>query len=315
MNAVPLSVVMPVHNAESFLNHSIESILNQTFTDFEFIILDDASTDASRSVMREWELRDKRIRILTSDQQLGLAGSSNRVVAASNGALVARMDADDVSDPDRLQRQIATMNTREDIVAVGTLCDGINAAGTTTRPRDRWRLVRRSQYIPFPHGSAMFRRDAFDAVGGYSNDFSHGGEDQDFFFKLSQRGRVVTLPETLYHFRYHASNTTREVCAARNGTRPSHDAKEDALARLYLHGAIRLWAGERPSLMNEMSGKGVLGWNVKSAIALGSASLGGISPGALRLLLRGFITTRDRLAGIRVKDGDIYDWRQPERNG
>src|SRR6266850_2430747 len=119
------SVVMPVHNGRPFLDESISSIVNQTLADFEFIILDDASTDDSGSVVRQWE------------------------------------------KPDRLRRQWQVIESRPDVFAVGTLFDGIDAAGRRVRPRDRWRLVRRSPYIPFAHGSAMFRKEAYEAIGGY----------------------------------------------------------------------------------------------------------------------------------------------------
>src|SRR3977135_257076 len=100
-----ISVVMPVHNALPFLNESISSILAQSFTDFEFVILDDASTDSSLELLREWSRRDQRIQIHESTQRLGLAGSSNAVVSEARSAIIARMDADDVAHPDRLRRQ------------------------------------------------------------------------------------------------------------------------------------------------------------------------------------------------------------------
>ena len=147
----PLSVVMPVHNALPFLDASIGSILNQSFSDFEFVILNDASTDGSDTVLRKWEKRDSRLRVIESPDKLGLAGSSNLIVSSSRARIIARMDADDISHPDRLIQQLDIMERHSDVVVVGTLCDGIDAAGQRTRPADRWRIVRRSRYIPFPH--------------------------------------------------------------------------------------------------------------------------------------------------------------------
>src|SRR6267143_6361753 len=100
-----LSVVMPVHNALPFLDESIKSILEQSLSDFEFVILDDASTDGSLARLREWARRDQRINLHESKTRLGLAGSSNAVVAKARAAIVARMDADDIAHPDRLKRQ------------------------------------------------------------------------------------------------------------------------------------------------------------------------------------------------------------------
>src|SRR5213083_1372349 len=97
-NANPqISVVMPVHNALPFLSWSIESILEQTFSDFEFIILDDGSTDGSLELLQEWAQRDARIQVHQNDKRLGLSGSSNAVVGKARAPIVARMDADDVA--------------------------------------------------------------------------------------------------------------------------------------------------------------------------------------------------------------------------
>src|SRR4029079_16158405 len=101
----PLSVVMPVHNAMPYLDIAIESILGQTFQEFEFVILDDASTDGSTQRLREWARRDPRIRLIEEKHNLGPALSSQRVAVAARAPVVARMDADDISYPHRLGRQ------------------------------------------------------------------------------------------------------------------------------------------------------------------------------------------------------------------
>ena len=303
-----ISVTMPARNAAAFLNESIASVLNQTFTDFEPIILNDASTDRTEEIVREWQRRDPRIRLVRSESQLGLTGSSNRVVAETRAPVVARMDADDIAHRTRLERQWEVLQTLPDVVAVGTLCEGIDSAGRIVRPRDRWRIVRVSRYLPFPHGSIMFRRAAFDAINGYSKEFTCG-EDQDFAYRLSRLGRIVTLPDALYQYRYHAGNNTlltgaQAVHAVSNG----HNHNGDDLAALYMMGAMRLWAGAEPRVFHLMKKKH-LGWNLRSLVALASASLANVSPAALRFALRGFIRGRDAMAGLRVKDGRPYEWR------
>jgi glycosyltransferase involved in cell wall biosynthesis len=301
-----ISVVMPVHNALPFLEESIKSILTQTLSDFEFVILDDASTDGSRELLRQWSLRDRRICLHESKEQLGLAASSNAAVANARAPLVARMDADDVAHPDRLRRQMDIMKDCPDVAVLGTLCNGINAAGREVRPRDRWRLVRRSNYIPFPHGSAMFRRDVFDQVGGY-DEKAAGAEDQDLFLKMAARGRVLTLPDVLYSYRYHSTNATLA-----NGTRAvgeNHSENSDALAAFYMLGAMRLWAGNPPRLLQPMLEKKSLKWNFKTLMILASAVWGEISPSTLRVFLRSSIRARDFLASVVIKDGRAYEWR------
>jgi glycosyltransferase involved in cell wall biosynthesis len=301
-----ISVVMPVHNARPFLDESIRSVLEQTLRDFEFVIFDDASTDGSVELLRAWACRDGRIRLHESRQRLGLSGSSNAVVLKARAPIVARMDADDVSHPDRLRRQWIVLQGRPDVAVIGTLCDGIDASGRVVRPRDRWRLVRRSIYIPFPHGSAMFRRDVFDQVGGYEDE-SAGGEDQTLFWRMAARGRVLTLPDTLYSYRYHSSNATLSL--GTHAVSGSHFQNGSAPATFYRLGAMRLWAGDPPMLLQPILASRSLKWNPQTLMILLSAIWGHVSPPTLRAFLRLSIRARDLLASVRVKDGRPCEWR------
>src|SRR5882672_10272667 len=113
-----ISVVMPVYNALPFLDESITSILGQTLTEFEFVIYDDGSTDGSTEVLREWSRKESRIRLFESNTRLGLSGSSNAVVSKARAAIVARMDADDISHPDRLKRQWEIIDNHPEIAVV-----------------------------------------------------------------------------------------------------------------------------------------------------------------------------------------------------
>ncbi len=301
-----ISVVMPVHNALPFLSCSIESILAQTFSNFEFVSLDDGSTDGSLELLHEWARRDARIQVHQNNKRLGLSGSSNAVVAKARAPIVARMDADDVAHHDRLRRQWEILETNPDIVAIGTLCDGINASGKVVRPRDRWRLVRRSVYIPFPHGSAMFRREVFEAVGGYDESVL-GAEDQDLFKRMTAKGRVVTLPDILYSYRYHSANAT--LVNSKRAIGENHSNNGNALGSFYMLGAMRLWAGEPPMLLQLLLKKESIKWNSKALMILAAALWGHASPPTLRGFLRLSIHARDTLAGLCIKDGSPYEWR------
>jgi glycosyltransferase involved in cell wall biosynthesis len=301
-----ISVVMPVHNALPYLHQSIGSIVNQTFSDFEFVILDDASTDGSSETLQAWTEKDKRIKVHRSNKRLGLSASSNEVVRQARFPIVARMDADDIAHPERLERQLKVISKRPDVAVIGTLCDGIDANGRVVRPRDRWRLVRRSIYIPFPHGSVMFRREMFDAVGGY-DETADGGEDQDLVSRMARKGRVLTLPDVLYSYRYHSANATLF-----NGTRAvgAHVPENgNGLAAFYMLGAMRLWAGDPPMLLKPLLEKKSLKWNPQAAMILVSALWGHVSPPTLRACLRLSIRARDLVASVRVKDGRPYEWR------
>jgi glycosyltransferase involved in cell wall biosynthesis len=297
---------MPVHNARPFLDESISSILKQTLSDFEFVILDDASTDGSSDLLRDWSSRDQRIQLYESKQQLGLSGSSNAVVVKARAAIVARMDADDIAHPDRLRLQWNILEKRPDVAVLATLCNGIDVSGREVRPRDRWRLLRRSARIPFPHGSVMFRRTLFDEVGGY-DESATAGEDQDLFLRMAARGPVLTLPDVLYSYRYHSSNATLF-----NGTRAVGEnlpQNGDAVAALYMLGAMRLWAGDPPMLLELILKNKSLHWDLKTLMILLSAIWGHVSPSTLRAFLRTSIRVRDLLASIRIKDGVPYEWR------
>jgi len=302
-----ISVVMPVHNGRPFLDQSIASISNQTLRDFEFVILDDASSDGSDELLRNWSRRDSRIVVHQGRTRLGPVGSSNLVVSKSRAPIVARMDADDVSHPDRLMRQLAIMNRHADVAVVGTLSDGIDALGQLVRPRDRWRLIRRSAFCPFPHGSVMFRRDAFDGIGGYRHDCLDG-EDQDLFRRMLVIARVVTLPEVLYHYRYHLTNSTFAIYArefASNGSNPG----ENVAATFYSLGAMRLWAGYSPNILRDMLADESLQFDFGTLRTLAWASWGSLSPASLRYFMRSMIRARDLLLSLHIKDGRPYEWR------
>jgi glycosyltransferase involved in cell wall biosynthesis len=148
-----LSVVMPVHNALPHLDSAVHSILGQSFADFEFVILDDASTDGSRERLRELAALDPRIRLLEADEKLGPVASSNMVADAAKAPFVARMDADDISYPDRLGEQVRVLREDPGVGVVASLCDTIDASGRVLRPPEAWRLSRRSPFVPFAHGS------------------------------------------------------------------------------------------------------------------------------------------------------------------
>jgi glycosyltransferase involved in cell wall biosynthesis len=301
-----MSVVMPVHNALPFLDESISSILGQTLSDFEFVILDDVSTDGSVELLREWSRRDSRIRLHASKQRLGLSGASNAVVSKARAPIVARMDADDIAHPDRLRRQWNVLEGSRDVAVIGTLCNGIDSSGREVRPRDRWRLLRRSTLIPFPHGSAMFRREIFDQVGGY-DEKAAGAEDQDLFLRMAARGRVLTLPDILYSYRYHSSNAT--LLNGKRAVSEHHSQNGDALAAYYMLGAMRLWAGNPPMLLRPMVEKKFLKLNPKTLMILAAAAWGNVSPSSLRVILRMSIRARDLLASVQVRDGRPCEWR------
>ena len=340
MTPTPLvTVVMPVRNAMPYLDASIESILAQTLGDLELVIRDDASVDGSAEALRRWGARDARIRCFAGGEVLGPAGNSNWVARQARAPLVARMDADDISHPDRLRRQVEVMRRCSDVVLVGTLCDGIDARGRKIRGRDRWRLARPSPLPPFPHGSVLFRREVFERLGGYREACDYW-EDNDLFLRFAREGRVVVLPEALYRFRFSTASSRivtspermeyalqrmvrchrahvrggsyEELLDARNCLAPGAKVSPTVFNAI---GSTRLWAGERPAVFLRLLRRGDLGWNRESLVILVWAGLGALSPALLRRALAVRAWVRDWRVRHRFPDGTVHDWRVPHPPG
>ena len=124
-----VSVVVCVYNGEDFLRESIDSILSQTFADFELLILDDASIDSTPQILSECAAQDQRIRLAQNEQNLGLTKSLNKCLALARGEYVARQDADDVSLPERLAKQVEAMDARPELAALGAWVEVIDEQG------------------------------------------------------------------------------------------------------------------------------------------------------------------------------------------
>ena len=152
----------------------------------------------------------------------------------------------------------------------------------------------------------MFRREVFDALGGY-DEAAGGGEDQDLFVRMAAHGRVVTLPDVLYSYRYHSNNAT--LFNGMRAVSENHSKNGDSLAAFYMLGAMRLWAGEPPMLLQPMLQNRPFKLRPKSLMIFASALWGHLSPSSLKVFLRGSIRVRDLLASLTVKDGKPYEWR------
>ncbi|MBV8687497.1 MAG: glycosyltransferase family 2 protein [Alphaproteobacteria bacterium] len=320
-----LSVVMPVRDLAPYVDASISSILDQSFGDFEFIIRDDGSRDGTREILRGWARRDARIKLFESDTSLGPAESSNWVVAQASGDLVARMDGDDVAHPDRLRRQVEALDRDPDACLVGTLWEGIDEKGRRVRPRDRWRLAHPSAFAPFPHGSIMFRRAAFERVGGYRTE-ANFWEDLDLYRRLSAVGRLIVLPQALYRHRSSVLSTRLasppeqvEASVDRmyrqvNGlpARPASGAGARLLPQVFLSlGSTRLWAGRSPRMLRRLLRRSALRLDRASAGILLWALWGSVSPGTLRFSLRSMARLRDFTVRKRFPDDSVYVWDCP----
>jgi glycosyltransferase involved in cell wall biosynthesis len=211
MTTPKISIVMPVYNAAAFLREAIDSILAQTLTDFEYIIIDDGSTDTSRDIIMSYD--DTRIVLLTHKTNKGLVASLNAGLAAAKAPFVARMDADDISLPTRLKEQYDYLQSHSDVVAVGTDATVISTDGRilyeqVTIPTDK--AIQRILAVasPFVHGSVMLRKDILLESGGYQSE-AYLVEDYDLWVRLSKRGKLANLKQSLYRYRYNPSGETQ----------------------------------------------------------------------------------------------------------
>lgn len=209
-NIPKVSVIMPVYNAERYLREAVESILNQTYRDFELLLFDDGSTDNSKDIINLLATRDDRI-VVFSRGNKGLVATLNEMIKSSKGEFIARMDADDISLPKRLELQTSFLEKNIDIVAVGGLSILINERTQKITPLqqpldhnaiDSANLIGHCSIV---HPSAMIRKDALLAVGSYRIEFPQA-QDLDLWLRMAEVGRLANLPDPILLFRIHSES-------------------------------------------------------------------------------------------------------------
>ena len=206
-----LSVVMAVYNGEQHLVEAVRSICRQTFRDFEFIIINDGSTDGTAEILGRHAAKDSRIRVLTQPND-GLVASLNRGCKAARGEFIARMDADDFSLPTRFEKQIAFMRAFPRIAATGSASQFIEDGALLDlyeRPPLRHREIMDVLFLgnPVVHPSMLMRRAALETVGYYRPLFV-AAEDLDLWLRLGERYELANLDDVLVHRRKHAEQVS-----------------------------------------------------------------------------------------------------------
>jgi glycosyltransferase involved in cell wall biosynthesis len=244
-----VSVIMAVYESEEFLDAAVRSILEQTFTDFEFIIIDDGSTDGSRAKLEQFAKQDDRVRLISRPNK-GLTASLNEALALSSGELIARMDADDIALPDRLRVQVEYMRSHPEVSLLGGAYELIDDAGrmltTIVPPPDDATLQEHalSGRTPICHPLAMFRRDAVAKVGGYDEEFTVA-QDLDLWLKLGEVGKLAAVPEVLLKYRQHQDSVSEKKQELQVGNMKL--ACERAYARRGIQREFKGDAGWRPT--------------------------------------------------------------------
>lgn len=213
MTAPPLTVLMPVYNAASHVGAAIASVLSQSFGDFELLVIDDGSTDESLEVIRDF--RDERIRVESQPRNCGLIATLNSGIGMARGSLLARMDADDLSHPERFAVQMDYLDSHPDVAGVSCAFDLIDERGD--RLADDYGWFRPTQPLAvrwalnfgcfFTHSGAMLRTSALRASAGFDERYVHA-EDYELWLRLVDEHRLANLPRVLLTRREHGANVS-----------------------------------------------------------------------------------------------------------
>jgi len=206
MNTPAVSVVISAYNARRYLAEAMESILAQTFRDFEVIVVDDGSTDDTKKILDGFAARDNRIRVISRPNK-GLTVSLNEALAAVRAPLIARMDADDVALPDRFAKQVQYLAEHPDIICISSAVELIDPfgvhIGVLTPPADHAAIdasLLKGNGGAIVHPAAMMRTDIVRQVGGYQEKYNNS-EDLDLWLRLAEVGKLANLPDTLLKYR------------------------------------------------------------------------------------------------------------------
>ncbi len=201
-----ISVIMSVFNGEDYLKESIESILEQTYRDFEFIIIDDGSNNETKEILKNFLKKDSRIKIITNKKNIGLTKSLNKALKITKCKYIARQDGDDVSLPQRLEKQIEFLENNPKIKILGSFGYGINQKGEILRkeiPPTFFQEVKKNliKKNPFIHTSVIVERETLNRVGSYNERFETT-QDYELWFRVLKIAKGENLPLFLVKKRY-----------------------------------------------------------------------------------------------------------------
>jgi len=210
-----ISVILPFYNAKAFLVEAIDSVLNQTFTDFELILIDDNSSDGSSLIAENYQKIDERVSYYKNSERLGIVKNLNKGLELAQADIIARMDGDDICDTQRLEKQFNFLISHPEISVVGSFVSIIDEDGNLIDKRTK--LLNHEEikkniltYSPFVHPAVMFRKQDVIKVGGYRGDYGFN-EDLDLWFRLAYSGfKLANLSEFLLKYRYHQNSTAHQ---------------------------------------------------------------------------------------------------------
>lgn len=243
-----ISVILPVYNAAQYLKYAVDSILDQTYEDFELILINDGSKDASKEIINRYAEQDDRI-ITVHQKNIGLVATLNKGIGLAKGTYIARMDADDISLPRRLKEQVRLLEENPHAVLAASCFDIINEYNEFLKlgvVPGMGEDVKRSMrlYNPIAHGSVMFRKDAFLKTDGYSDKVGPT-EDYNLWIELAELGDFVISDKSLFRWRInpegitHSNNDVMQEATQRlvKAYRESHPIKPYSVSRMKKLGA------------------------------------------------------------------------------
>ncbi len=218
-NKIRAAVLMPVYNAASFLKEAIDSVLRQSFRDFEFLIIEDGSTDGSLDIIKSYS--DPRIRIIENKKNLGLVESLNKGLNLLACEYIIRMDADDVCMPGRFKKQIGFMDANPDVGVCGSWIEVFSGKNKNLRPAP----TRHEEIFPamlfnsmIYHPSSILRRSSLNSAGGFYDKSACPAEDYDYWVRLGAEGvRFANIPEALLRYRLHGNNSGQDYLSLQHG--------------------------------------------------------------------------------------------------
>jgi glycosyltransferase involved in cell wall biosynthesis len=217
-----ISIVMPAYNAEKYIKAAIDSIVNQTYVNWELLIADDGSNDKTNEIIQHYVKSDHRIKSYPNEKNLGYLHTCNRLFKICQGTYVGFQDADDISHPSRIEKQVAFLQQQNHVILTGCRAAYFKHAPDQfikikNVPTDHEviseKLFENNQ---FSGASVLFRRELFDSIGYYQEYFDRiGNEHYDYYFRAAQKHKVANLQEVLYYVRVLATSFSRDIKSPR----------------------------------------------------------------------------------------------------
>ncbi|PLK26762.1 glycosyltransferase family A protein [Novosphingobium sp. TH158] len=319
-----VAVVMPVYNAQPYLDEAIASILAQTHADFTFHIYDDCSTDGSYERVLEWAAKDSRIRVSRGAVRIGPSASSNAAMAMTDAEFVARMDADDIAWPPRLELQAKALRDNPDAVMVGSTFRLIDAEGRVLREETPSRIL--GSAPPFAHPSIMLRKSVFDAIGGYSPESDYF-EDADLIRRIATKGRILVYRQPLLELRFAGQNARlrderievlRKIDRLYNPQRSAsassgRDGRPERISIMpfYSIAVLHILALQRPRLTRMILRHADLRDVPRLLAVLSIIAIANLSPRLARGISHAVSQLREWISGPRLGSQDLLCWAPP----